>query len=755
MGYGGMTNHLADMMNSKAIFIIGANPAVNHPVSMVHILRAKEAGAKIIVIDPHFSRTAAKADHYLRIRSGTDIAFVYGMIRYLVKNNLHDEEYLKARVYGYEEIIKESEQYTPEEVENITGIPAQKLIEITELMARSKPAACIWNQGLTQHTVGSSNTRIIPILQMFLGNMGKAGGGVNILRGHDNVQGSSDMGNLADTLPGYYGLSEGTWRHFCRVWKVPFEDMQKRFADSIEADGSRKPHGMMTKKGYALSTWRFGVLDEQNINNNSGSKIRALVVVGNGISTTSMADKTKEALDKLDLVVFIDPYVNDAAALTDRKDNLFILPAASQMETEGSVAATNRSYQWRYQVIKPMFECREDHEILFDFAKRFGFYEEFVRALGDGKGNFVWPDDATREVGMSVRSIGLQGRTPERLRAHTDNWHLFDKRTLLGHGVVEGDYYGLPWPCWSEKHPGSPILWNNDVPVMRGGMGFRVRWGDVAPDKAGGGSMLAAEGSIPPDSKNQNGGYSMLTDKNVEAITGIKLTEEEKALVADRTWATDLSNILVEKALKQGLSPMGNGRARMIVWEWHDEVPRHREPLHSPRLDMIKKFPNFPDKKDHFRANLKYFTHQTEKDWVKEFPLSMLTGRLVAHMGTGTETRSAKYLAEVQGEMFVEIHPKTALSLGINHGDMVWVHGTNGAKILVKARHSYKVDEKNVFLPQNFSGVFQGRSQLDNYPKGTEPFAIGETVNTIVNLGFDYNTACPETKCGLCRIEKA
>lgn len=752
-----MTNHLSDMMNSKAIFIIGANPAVNHPVGMVHILRAKEAGAKLIVVDPHFSRTAAKADHYLRIRSGTDIAFVYGMIRYIVKNNLHDKEYLEKRVYGYEEIIKECEQYTPEVVEDITGIPAKQMIEITELMARSKPAAAIWNQGLTQHTVGSSNTRIIPILQMFLGNMGKSGGGVNILRGHDNVQGASDMGNLADSLPGYYGLSEGSWKHFCRVWQVPFESMQKRFSDSIEADGTKKPHGMMHKKGYALSTWRFGVLNEENFSNNAGTKLRALVVIGNGISTTSMTDKTKEALDKLDLVVFIDPYVNDAAALTDRKDNLFVLPAASQMETEGSVAATNRSYQWRYQVIKPMFECREDHDILFDFAKRFGFYDDFVRALGDGKGNFKWPEDATKEVGLSIRSIGLQGRTAARLRLHTDNWHLFDRVTLRGKKgtVVEGDYYGLPWPCWSEKHPGSPILWNNDVPVMDGGMGFRVRWGDVAPEKFGGGSMLAGAGSIPPKSENQSGGHSMITDKNVEEITGTKLTDEEKALVAGRNWANDLSNTLVEKALEKGLSPMGNGKARAIVWEWFDEIPRHREPLHSPRLDMIKKYPSFPDKKDHFRTNLKYAGRQSEQEWVKEFPLSMLTGRLVAHMGTGTETRSAKYLAEVQGEMFVEIHPDTAHSLGVQHGDMVWVHGTNGAKILVKARHSYKVDKNNVFMPQNFSGVFQGRSQLENYPEGTEPYAIGEMVNTIVSTGFDYNTACPETKCGLCRIEKA
>lgn len=105
--------------------------------------------------------------------------------------------------------------------------------------------------------------------------------------------------------------------------------------------------------------------------------------------------------------------------------------------------------------------------------------------------------------------------------------------------------------------------------------------------------------------------------------------------------------------------------------------------------------------------------------------------------------------------MFVEIHPDTALNLGVRDGDMVWVHGTSGTKILVKARHSYRVDEFSVFLPQNFSGVYAGESLLEKYPKGTEPYAIGEAVSLITSYGFDYNTACPETKCGLCRIEKA
>lgn len=737
-----MTNHLGDMQFSKYILIIGANPAVNHPVSMVHILRAKEAGAKLVCVDPHFSKTAAKCNDYIRIRSGTDVAFIYGVINYIVEQKLYDEKYLKDRVYGYEEIFKEAKKYPLEEVANVTGIPVETIKQVAVEMAKAKPASLIWNQGLTQHTTGTNNTRIMPILQMILGNIGKSGGGVNILRGHDNVQGASDMGNLSDTLPGYYGLGEGAWKHFCNHWKVDYEWMKGRFASKA----------LMEKKGYALSTWRFGVLDEENFVNNGNTPLRALVVIGNGISTTSLLDKTKAALDKMDLVVFIDPYVNDAAVITERKDNLFLLPAASQMETEGSVAATNRAYQWRYKVMNPLFECREDHEILFDLADRLGFKEEFQRSLyanakKEGRNKFIWPDDATTEMAQSIRSIALQGMSAKRLRSHCDNWHMFNKVTLAGMGPMKDQFYGLPWPCWSEKHPGTPVMYNDSVPVMQGGMGFRVRWGVKAPD---GTSLLAA--NPLPDSKIA--GHPAISAENIEQVLGIKLTPAEKEAVKGTTFATGDTNILVEKALEAGICPYGNGKARMIVWDWYDKIPHHREPLHSIRQDLVGKYPTFPDRKDHFRANVKYASEQNH-DWIKDYPLNLLTGRLVAHMGTGTETRSAKYLAEIEHTMFAEIHPNTAFNLGINDGDDVWVYGVGGTRALVKAKHSYRVDEQSVFLPQNFSGVYSGKSLLDRYPEGTKPYAIGEAASLVVGYGYDYNTACPETKSGLCRVEKA
>ena len=735
-----MTNHLADVQNAKAIIMFGANPAVNHPVGFQHFLKAKEKNnAQLIVIDPRFTRTAAKADHYVRIRSGTDIAMMYGMIRLIVQNNWHDEKYLDDRVYGWREAVKEAQQWTPEQVEEVTGVPAEQLIQITRLYAQSKPGCLVWTMGLTQHTIGSSNTRLAPILQMMLGNMGVSGGGTNILRGHDNVQGATDLGCLADTLPGYYGLAEGSWRYFSEsIWQVPYDAMLARFKDK----------SMMESKGFTLARWYQGVIKEDAIHN-GGTDLKALICLGNGITSIAQTHKVKEGLDGLDLLVLGDPFVNEAAALTDKSDNVFILPCATQMETSGSVTATNRSIQWRDKVVDPLYEAKPDQEVLFALAKELGFYEEYVKSMGDGKGNFQWPEDATREIARAIKTIGMSGHTPERLKKHQQNWHQFNPESLEGFGPNKGEYYGLPWPCWSETHSGSPVLYSIHKPVSQGGMGFRVRWGT----EKDGVNLLSGEGSAPVGSSIRRG-YDEITAANIESM-GIRLTAAEKEKVKGKNWKTDMSGILTAKALEAGLCPYGNGKARAVVWNFPDAVPVHREPLHSIRHDLTAKYPSYEDKPNHFRVDTRYKSVQQEKDWSKEFPINLVTGRLVTHNGAGVETRASKYLAEIDGEMYVDMHPDLAANLGIRDGDMVWVHGTEKSKIKVKAKFSFSVDPKSVFLPIHFMGAFQGEDISHKYPAGTKPYATGESANVVTNYGYDIITQIPETKGGLCRIEKA
>ena len=740
-----MTNHLGDIQNAKSILIIGANPAVNHPVGFRHFLKAKENnGAKLIVVDPRYTRTAAKADYFAQIRPGTDIPFMYGMINLIFENGWEDKKFIDERTYGIDEIRKEAAKWTPEVVEDVTGVSAATLKEITEIYAKNRPGSVVWAMGLTQHTVGSSNTRIAPILQLVLGNMGVSGGGCNILRGHDNVQGASDMANAPDSLPGYYAKNEATWKYFAKMWKVDYEWLQGNFV---------KPEWMM-KPGFTLARWWAGVLDGKDGNDaieNAGDSLKALVVIGNGITSTAQQAKVQEGLDGLELLVLMDPFVNDAGVITNKKDGVYLLPAATQYETSGTVVATNRSGQWRSQVCKPLYESMPDHEVLFELAKRIGFYDELTRTIRDADGKIEWPEAATREIANIVKSIGLTGWTPERLKRHQENWDKFDEKTLMGkEGTdVAGEYYGLPWPCWTEKHPGSPNLYDISKPVMQGGMGFRNRFGL----EHNGVNQLAADGSAPEQGAI-NGGYPEITKKNIEEVLGIKLTDEEREKIG-ATWATDGSGIIAEKCMQKGIAPYGNARARAIVWTFVDQIPKHREPIHSQRQDLAQKYPSFEDKPNHYRVYTKYKSLQQSKDFSKEFPINLVTARLVNFSGAGMETRASKYLSRITPEMFADIHPELAAKHGIKNWDFVWVHSPEGTKIKVRARIVPSVKPNMIFLPFHWAGYMQGVDMTGNFPEGTRPFAVGESANTVTNYGYDIVTQIPETKGGLCRIERA
>lgn len=738
-GYGAMTNHLGDIQRSKCIIIIGANPAVNHPVGFRHFLKAKEKGAKLIVVDPRFTKSAAKADIYARIRPGTDIAFMYGMLKIIFDEGLEDTKYLDERVFGIDKIREEAAKWTAEEVENVTGISKELLIQITHEVAKNKPTTLIWAMGLTQHTVGTSNTRLAPIVQMVLGNIGKFGGGVNILRGHDNVQGASDMACLSENLPGYYPLNEVTWRYYAKIWGVDYEWLLGNFVSK----------DWMHKIGLSLARWWAAALNGKDGNDkvdNAGTSLKALVVMGNGITSTAQQAKVKEGLEALELLVLADPFVNEAGIIAERKDGIYLLPAATQFETSGSVTATNRSGQWRFKVIDPLYESKEDQEILFELAKKLGFYEDFTKTLRDENGKIVWPENATREIASAVRSIGLNGWSPERLKKHTLNWDKFDEVTLEGKDELAGEYYGLPWPCWSDKHPGSPVLYNTDIEVAKGGMGFRNNFGLEYEGE----NLLAKNAPInsPIDT-----GYPQITKDNIEKVLGITLSAQEKEKMG-AIWSYDDSNIIATKCIEKGIVPYGNAKARAVVWTFKDQIPLHREPLHSPRNDLVQKYPSFEDQKALYRVDTKFVSVQKAKDYSKEFPLNLVTARLVNLNGAGMENRASMYLTRLTPEMFCEINPELASEQKIKAGDMIWVHSPEGTKIHVRVKFNPGVAKDMIFLPFHFTGVMQGVDLTHNFPKGTKPYASGESANTVTNYGYDIMCQIPETKGGLCRISK-
>jgi formate dehydrogenase major subunit len=738
-GYGAMTNSFNDLHHSKAVMFIGSNPAEAHPISMLHFLHAKELGAKMIVIDPRFTRTARFAHHYVRVRPGTDIPLVWGILWHIFTNGWEDKAYIEQRTYGMDEVRKEVAKWTPDKVSDVTGVPEADVRRVAETLAKNRPSSVVWCMGITQHHVGTANVRALSILQLALGNIGVPGGGANIYRGHDNVQGATDVGPNPDSLPGYYGLAEGAWKHFGNVWGLDYEYLKGRY-------GSKE---LMEKPGLTVSRWFDGVL-EKNEYVDQPSNLRAVLYWGHAPNSQTRLPDMKAAMQKLDLMVVIDPYPTMSAAMHGRQDGVYLLPAATQFETQGSVTASNRSIQWREQVIAPLFESKTDHEIMYLFARKFGFANELCKNI-KVEGTVPLVEDILREINRSCWTIGYTGCSPERLKLHMANKHTFDPTTLrAADGPCKGDYYGLPWPCWGTpemKHPGTPILYDLSKPVIEGGMPFRANWG-VDHD---GVSLLAADGSSTKDSELDTG-YPEFDHVFLKKLGWWSdLTPEEQAKAEGKNWKTDLSGGIIRVVIAHGCAPYGNARARCHVWNFPDPVPVHREPLMSPRRDLVAKYPTYDNKAAFWRLPTLYKSVQA-KDFSKDYPLIMTSGRLVEYEGGGDETRSNPWLAELQQNMFVEVNPLDAARVGAATGRYLWVETPSGARLKVMAMVTPRVPEGLVWMPFHFGGWWMGEDLLPHYPDGAAPVVRGEAVNTGWTYGYDAVTMMQETKVSLCRL---
>jgi len=769
-GYGAMTNSYNDMQNSKAAMYIGSNAAEAHPVSMLHMLHAKETGTKMIVVDPRFTRTAAKADEYVRIRSGSDIAFLFGMLHHIFKNGWEDKKYIHDRVYGMDKVREEVlAKWTPDKVQDVCGVDEATVYKVAKIMAENRPSTVVWCMGQTQHTIGNAIVRASCILQLALGNIGVSGGGANIFRGHDNVQGATDVGPNPDSLPGYYGLAEGAWKHYAKVWDVDFEWIKKQYAP-----------GMLTKPGMTVSRWIDGVLEKNELIDQD-SNLRGLIFWGHAPNSQSRGLEMKKAMDKLDLLVVIDPFPSASAAMAAMPGNpedlnpnraVYLLPACTQFETSGSVTASNRSLQWREKVIEPLWESRSDHMIMQQLADKLGFGKELSKnyKMQKVKGmDEPVPEDILREINRSNWTIGYTGQSPERLKAHMRNMNVFDVKTLRAKGGVDketgykldGDYFGLPWPCYGTpeiKHPGSPILYYTERTMMEGGGNFRANFGVERE----GVNLLAEDGSHSKGSELTTG-YPEFDHVLLKKLGWWgDLTEAEQKAAEGKNWKTDLSGGIQRVAMAHGCHPWGNAKARAVVWNFPDPVPLHREPLFGNRPDLIDKYPTHDDKKAFWRLPTLFKTVQDKnKDIGKQYPLIMTSGRLVEYEGGGEETRSNVYLAELQQEMFVEINPRAANDRGIRDGDWVWVKTAPMAAfpefkgLRVRAQVTERVGPDTVFLPFHFSGRWGGVDLAQWYPEGAKPVVRGEAVNTATTYGYDSVTMMQETKTTVCQVVKA
>jgi formate dehydrogenase major subunit len=767
-GYGAQTNSYNDIRKSKTVIIMGGNPAEAHPVSLQHVLQGKEQNrANLIVIEPRFTRTAAHATEFVRMRPGTDIPVLWGILWHIFENGWEDKEFIRQRVYGMDDVRKEVAKWTPDEVERVTGIPGAQLRRVAEKFAKEKPGTLVWCMGMTQHTVGTANVRAACILLLATGNVGAPGTGANIFRGHCNVQGATDLGVDNTTLPLYYGLDEGAWRHWARVWDVSYDYLRGRFGPPGADDAARKR--MMEMPGITSTRYLDITMLPQDQLEQGQPNLRAMVVFGHGGNTVVRMPEAQKALDKLDLLVVADPHPTTFAVLHNRRENTYLLPICTQLECNGSRTASNRSLQWGEQIIKPIFESKTDYEALYRLAEKLGFAQEMFKNI-TVRGKEPEAESVLREINRGGWSTGYCGQSPERLKAHMRHQQHFDLVTLRAGPdapeEVRGDYYGLPWPCWGKpeyRHPGTHQLYNTHLHVKDGGGTFRARFGVERN-----GETLLAEGSYSVGSQIQDG-YPQFTYGVLKRLGwDADLTDEERATIEriggnapdNVSWATDLSGGIQRVALEHGCIPFGNGKARANAWNLPDPIPVHREPIYTPRPDLVAKYPTRDNFRAHRAPNIGHTVQKqaVERNIPRDFPLVFTSGRLVEYEGGGEETRSNKWLAELQQDMFVEINPADAAARNITDGAWVLVQGPEMPRdkfLRVKALVTERVGRGVVWMPFHFAGWFMQEDQRPKYPQGTDPIVLGESANTVTSYGFDPVTSMQETKCTLCQIRAA
>ncbi|WP_254545759.1 formate dehydrogenase subunit alpha [Halomarina pelagica] len=847
-GYGAMTNPINDYRHFGLNLIIGQNPAEAHPIAMQHILEGQRRGGTVVSVDARYTKTSAHADHFFRIRPGTDVALMMGLLRYLRDRGELDRTMLTERVVGWPDVEAELEKYDLETVADITWIDEADIRTIGDLMIENKPNVQIeWAMGGTQHNNGTQNIRSYALTGLATGGIARAGGGMQVMRGHSNVQGATDLGPNSHILPGYYSVtSPGSWMYWADVWNespwtsgsTSFGELFDRYdlmpkgkwrdqdgeASATFENGGREfsSRSMMLQKGLTVARWFEGALPrEERLNETplyQPNRVKAAVFHGHSANSISEMDKQKKAMENLDLLVIVDMFPSLASVMANRDDGVVLLPCSSQYEHHGTLTNSHRAVQWRNPVRPPSHSAKPDMQIIQEFAATLGFPEHFDWGSGPGlfNGKTTY-EDCLREINLGVRTIGYQ-QSPERLQQHYEYDYAFSTETTRAAkpGLpVSGDYWCLPWPCWGEGHPGTPIIWRDDLDPREGGQDFRARWGTKAPTPDEWRQMVQS-GNVPDQRTYpfkhtvEQGGEAALDmlrapyepDWDTDFSGTVRGVPEYPGWTT--TWPQDITNpdalsIPYEYALrpdksiydaakrlkelgdagqlrpkgaasdidpskyeqydfKQPDPPTGRGRARGVAWNFLDTVPIHREPIESPRPDLVEKWPANGLQTNFYRLNQNNAAIQKRATTAAQkqgMDLVMTTGRQVEHQGGGSESRSNVFLADLQPHMYAEIHPKRAEELGVDGGEFVVVSTTDRGSVLVKARVTHRPRQDEVFLPFHWGGVYHGKSLEDRYPEGTVPYAIGDSVNIITSRGYDAETQMQETKAALVKVRKA
>ena len=397
-----MTNSIADLSDdAQSYFIIGSNTTENHPVIGISLRQAvRQRGAKLIVADPRRIPITEFAVLHLQHRPGTDIALINGLINVLIDEELYDAEYVAQRTEGFSELKAMVANYSPDLVAEITGVPAEDIRQAARILAENRPGALLYAMGITQHTTGHQNVLSCANLQMLLGNVGVAGGGVNPLRGQNNVQGACDMGCLVNVYPGYQSVADQAIRSkFLAAW------------------------------GHTPST-RPGLTVVEMLGAAERGDIKGLFVLGEDPAMTDPdLNHARKVLDEIEFLVVQEILPSETTAYAD-----VILPGATFAEKVGTFTNTERRVQKVRQAVQPPGTARPDWEILQDLARRIQARLGLDPASGPyASWDYAAPSDIMDEIAALTPIYG--GIRYDRI-----------------------EQVGLQWPCPSPDHPGTAFL---------------------------------------------------------------------------------------------------------------------------------------------------------------------------------------------------------------------------------------------------------------------------------------------------------
>ncbi len=411
-----MSNSMDDVAaNAQALFIIGSNTSEQHPVFGTMLRRAiRKRGVKLIVADPRRIDMTDFAMMHIRQKPGTDIALLNGLMYIILEKGWEDKAFIEERCENFDEFKATVMQYPPEKASEITGVPVEQLYAAAEIMGTTKPMAVMWAMGITQHIVGVRNVMTLANLQMLLGNMGKPGGGVNPLRGQNNVQGACDMGGLPNVYSAYQPvINEEVRAKFAKAW-------------GVNSDQSSVNSGLSPKVGLTVTEMIPGILE---------NKIRALYIMGEDPATSDPdSAHIRHCLESIDFLVLQDIFPTETAAFAD-----VLLPGTSFAEKTGTFSNTERRVQLVRQAIAPLGESKPDWQITAEIAKR---------VIGD-------QSSVTRKIDLDAPWAKWEYKSPTDIMAEINA--LTPSYAGVTHARLEKGER-LQWPVLNAEHPGTPIL---------------------------------------------------------------------------------------------------------------------------------------------------------------------------------------------------------------------------------------------------------------------------------------------------------